>query len=97
MIKTAVCIGIGLAGHQLSPVFDTLEKRLNGRGEAWARIGRYAVGGIMIRLSTRVMLRGRKDVDTVDNALAAGLVSVGAGVAAGYVLDMMTSDLVAPR
>ncbi len=96
MIKFILCVLLGILGHQTSPIFDAMEDRLNGRGLAWPRIGRYAVGGIMIWIANRVMLRHAEfeknaavNVDIIDGAIAKGLIGVGSGVAAGYVLDMV--------
>jgi len=94
-MKFFICVILGILGHQTSPLFDILEARLNGRGQAWPRIGRYSIGGLMIWAAVRVMLgnaefekNAAKNADIADGAIATALIGVGAGVAAGYVLDM---------
>ncbi len=94
MIKFFLCVALGVVGHQTSPIFDSIEKGMNGHGTAWPRIGRYAVGGVMINMATLIMLRGsrysfddRTNTEMVGGAMSNGMVAVGAGVALGYVLD----------
>lgn len=88
MIKFILCLALGVIGHQTSPIFDSIERGMNGNGTAWPRIGRYAVGGLLIRASLRIMLDGeRDDLAIIDGAMANALIGVGAGVSLGYVMD----------
>lgn len=88
MIGLVVGVAGGLLGHQTDGIFRKLER--GSTPPSWTLLSRYGLGTfIVIGTLTATLERdgnGRQDVAL--KALAAA-VSVGAGVAAGHLLDYL--------
>ena len=89
MMGLVVGVAGGLLGHQTDGLFKRLER--GNTPPSWTLLSRYGVGVFLV-IGTLVVLldedgNGRQDVAL--KALASAVVSVGAGVATGHLLDYL--------
>ncbi|RKY40450.1 MAG: hypothetical protein DRP85_08565 [Candidatus Makaraimicrobium thalassicum] len=88
LLKMAQAFLIGLIGHQSNGLFNQWEDRDRG---AWVLFGRYAVGIVLVTIAA-VPFVPKKEREKAVLILFGVSTCVGAGVAAGYVIDELIED-----
>ena len=88
LAKMTYAMLVGVIGHQTSPLFNKWDDR--GRG-IWVLIGRYAVGTILLVVASIPFVPRGHNEEAVKIAFTVST-CVGAGVAAGYVIDELLAD-----